>query len=158
VKQNDIEIRLGRVDEAVAVASILKRSFAEYEMLYTPEGFRATTPDSDVVSKRMSEGPLWIASIDEVLVGTGAAVAEGVSLYIRGMAVLPSARGNAVGESMLNHIQDHAVSSGCSRMFLSTTPFLTRAIRLYERFGFRRTADGPHDLFGTPLFTMEKIL
>ncbi len=41
-------------------------------------------------------------------------------------------------------------------MFLSTTPFLHSAIRLYERFGYRRTDDGMNDLFGTPLFTMEK--
>jgi len=35
---------------------------------------------------------------------------------------------------------------------------LSRAIRVYESFGFRRTEDGPQDLFGTPLFTMEKAL
>ncbi|HEY8226815.1 MAG TPA: hypothetical protein VIG25_16155, partial [Pyrinomonadaceae bacterium] len=44
------------------------------------------------------------------------------------------------------------------RLTLSTTPFLINAIRLYERSGFRRTTDGPHDLFGTPLFTMVKKL
>jgi hypothetical protein len=38
------------------------------------------------------------------------------------------------------------------------TPFLNTAIRLYEAFGFRRMNDGPHDLFGTPLFTMEKTV
>jgi ribosomal protein S18 acetylase RimI-like enzyme len=43
-------------------------------------------------------------------------------------------------------------------MFLSTTPFLIGAISLYERAGFRRTGEGPHDLFGTPLFSMEKVL
>jgi len=31
-------------------------------------------------------------------------------------------------------------------------------MRLYERFGFQRTEEGPHDLFGTSLFTMEKQL
>jgi hypothetical protein len=41
---------------------------------------------------------------------------------------------------------------------LSTTPFLNSAIRLYENFGFRRNEAEPHDLFGTPMFTMEKIL
>jgi hypothetical protein len=41
---------------------------------------------------------------------------------------------------------------------VSTTPFLLRAITLYERCGFRRTGDGPEDLSGTPLFTMEKTL
>ncbi|HEV8659305.1 MAG TPA: hypothetical protein VGS96_11840 [Thermoanaerobaculia bacterium] len=41
-------------------------------------------------------------------------------------------------------------------LVLSTTPFLDRAIALYERCGFRRTDEPPHDRFGTPLFTMRK--
>ena len=32
------------------------------------------------------------------------------------------------------------------------------AIRLYEQAGFARTSVPPHELFGTPLFTMEKVI
>ena len=74
------------------------------------------------------------------------------------MAVLPAARGQRVGELLLKQVEDFAIAHGCRRLFLSTTPFLSRAIRLYERFGFRRTEEGPGDLFGTPLYTMEKML
>jgi GNAT superfamily N-acetyltransferase len=59
---------------------------------------------------------------------------------------------------LLQHVEDWATSQGCSRLFFSTTPFLSAAIRLYEKFGFRRTGEGPHELAGTPLFTMEKKL
>ena len=72
------------------------------------------------------------------------------------MAVLPLARGGRIGALLLTHIEEFARTEGFSRLFLSTTPFLDRAIRLYERFGFCRTSAGPHELFGTPLFTMEK--
>lgn len=44
------------------------------------------------------------------------------------------------------------------RLTLSTTPFLLRAIRLYEQSGFRRISEGPDHLLGTPLFTMVKEL
>jgi GNAT superfamily N-acetyltransferase len=79
-------------------------------------------------------------------------------LCVRGMAVLPAARGLGVGRRLLAQVEAFAVENGCVRLFLSTTPFLTRAIRLYEDFGFRVTNDGPHDLFGTSLFSMEKML
>jgi ribosomal protein S18 acetylase RimI-like enzyme len=74
------------------------------------------------------------------------------------MAVLPRARGKKIGWSLLKAVEHFARRQNCRRMFLSTTPFLHRAIRLYERFGFRRGAEGPHELFGTPLFTMVKRL
>ena len=154
-----INIRTATPGEAEAIAAVLHESFAEYERLYTPEAFAATAPSSDRILSRMSEGPAWVAVRDDgLIVGTGAAVGKGESLYIRGMAVLPAARGRGVGEALLRHIEGFAAAQGYRRLILSTTPFLDRAIRLYERFGFRRGDEGPHDLFGTPLFSMVKEL
>ncbi len=136
---------------------MLLESFVEYKALYTDAGYAATTPASDQVFERLKEGPVWVAVHYEVIVGTASAVRQGDRLYVRGMAVLPAARGQRIGERLLARIQRYAVEHNCNRMFLSTTPFLTAAIRLYEHFGFRRTLEGPHDLFGTPLFTMERI-
>jgi len=90
--------------------------------------------------------------------GTVSAVARADSLYVRGMAVLPAARGRRIGQCLLQQAEKFALGNHCRRLFLSTTPFLLRAIRLYEHFGFCRTDEGPRELFGTPLFTMEKLL
>ncbi len=106
----------------------------------------------------MQEGPLWVAVREGAILGTVAAISRGGDLYIRGMAVLPSARGQAIGELLLEHIGKYALAHGHKRLTLSTTPFLDRAIRLYESCGFRRVEEGPHELFGTPLFAMEKVL
>ncbi len=108
--------------------------------------------------ERLTEGPIWVAIRDGVMVGTVSVVEHGESLYIRGMAVLPNARGLSVGQALLHHVEEFALAHGSRRLFLSTTPFLSRAIRLYEHFGFTRTGAGPHELLGTPLFTMEKML
>jgi GNAT superfamily N-acetyltransferase len=70
--------------------------------------------------------------------------------------VLPSARGSGIAAQMLEVVEERASREGCGSVFLSTTPFLSGAIRLYEGSGFRRTEEGPHNLSGTPLFTMEK--
>jgi len=59
---------------------------------------------------------------------------------------------------LLRQVESFASAHGYKRLLLSTTRFLTRAIRLYEHFGFRRSSDEPTDLFGTPLFTMIKPL
>ena len=146
------------VDDAEAIASVLLDSFVEYKPLYTDDGFAATTPAREQILDRMKEGPVWVALHEEMIVGTVSVVVKGESLYVRGMAVLPSARGHRVGELLLRQIEEFASEHDLQPLFLSTTPFLHRAIRLYERHGFVRVDDGPHDLFGTPLFTMEKVL
>ena len=151
-----IQIRRGSSKDAAAIALVLRESFNEYKSLYTDEGFAATTPGREQILSRMTEGPLWIALLNNEMVGTVSVVLKGEALYIRGMAVLPAARGNQIGELLLKQVEDWAGAHNCKRLFLSTTPFLHRAIRLYEKLGFRRTDQGPHDIFETPLFTMEK--
>lgn len=155
-KEPGIEIRMAVEDDASAIASVLSESFVEYKSSYTDGGFTATTPTSDQVRNRMNEGPVWVALLNEVIVGTASAVPKGEALYIRGMAVLPAARGHKVGELLLKQIENYAAAHGYKSLVLSTTPFLARAIRLYEHFGFCRSSEGPHDLFGTPLFSMVK--
>jgi GNAT superfamily N-acetyltransferase len=152
------QIRLAELDEASLIASILHDAFAEYEPAYTPEGLAATTPTSDQIRARWHEGPVWVALLDGTVVGTVAAVPKGEALYVRSMAILPAARGQGIGELLLREVESFALAHGHRRLLLSTTPYLARAIRLYERFGFERSDDGPDDLFGTPLFTMVKAI
>ncbi|HEY6370340.1 MAG TPA: GNAT family N-acetyltransferase [Candidatus Sulfotelmatobacter sp.] len=154
----DIQIRHAGPQDAEAIADVLYESFLEYQVLYTREGFEATTPHADQILARLREGPVWVAVRDETVLGSVAAVVKGPSVYMRGMAVLPAARGLRVGARLLRCVEDWACSQGFRRVFLSTTPFLKAAISLYESAGFRRTDEGPRDLFGTPLCTMEKNL
>jgi len=150
------EIRLARPDDAPAIATALRTSFIEYESLYTPGGYAATTPKADEITRRFAEGQTWVAESSGEIVGTVSVVPEQDSLYIRSMAVVPAARGAHIGERLLMEIENFAFAGAYKRLFLSTTPFLYRAIRLYESFGFIRNDEPPHELFGTPLVTMSK--
>ncbi|HYJ46313.1 MAG TPA: GNAT family N-acetyltransferase, partial [Pyrinomonadaceae bacterium] len=151
-------IRRAAPDDAAPIAATLYGSFLAYEASYTPEAFAATVSTPGQILERMREGPIWVALENGALVGTVSVVLKGEALYIRGMAVSPAARGKRLGRRLLECAEEFARQNGCKRLFLSTTPFLTRAIRLYEHYGFHRTNDEPHDLCGTPLFTMVKPL
>lgn len=153
-----VRIRRGVTEDARAIASVLYESFAEYESLYTPEGFAVTVSTPEQVLARLRGEPVWVALKDEVIVGTVGATPKGEALYVRSMAVVPRGRGARIGRELMKHVEEYAIERGFKRMFLSTTPFLTRAIKLYEQCGFSRSPEGPHDLAGTPLFTMVKNL
>jgi len=154
-----ISLRRARPGDELAISTVLLEAFREYKPQYTELGFVATTPAPAEVLRRMEEGPVWVALIESDVVATVSAVLrDGGVLYIRGMAVLPQARGKRIGKLMFELIEAFAKEHDCERLVLSTTPFLDRAIRLYETLGFVRTDGGPHDLHGTSLFTMEKPL
>ena len=106
----------------------------------------------------MGQGPAWLAETPALVIGTVAALQQENSIYVRGMAVLPVARGCGAGSALLRQAQDWALEQSGNRLYLSTTPFLHSAIRLYEKFGFSRIDEEPRDLFGTALFFMEKHL
>ena len=153
-----MEVRIAIPNDSALIASVLYDSFVEYASFYTPEAFAATTPPHNLIRARLNEGPVWVAVQNTSIVGTVSAVPKSEGLYVRSMAVLPAARGQRIGRLLLQAIEDFARARGYRRLFLSTTPFLLRAIRLYEHFDFRRSDEGANDLFGTPLFTMVKTL
>src|SRR5262245_426572 len=159
-KQPEIRIRLAIFSDAPSIASVLHHSFVEYRSSYTPQGFSATVLTIDEIEARLrlNEGPVWVALCGKAIIGTVSAVPIGESVYIRSMSVLPAARGLGVGVMLLKQIEMYALANGHNGLVLSTTPFLHRAIRLYEHFGFHRCDKCDYDLFGTPLFTMIKTL
>ena len=153
-----MRIRTAVPDDVPAIASTLHRAFLEFEPLYTPEAFVATISSPGRIRLRLSEGPIWVALQGAVVIGTVSVAPKGDALYVRGMAVDPVARGSGIGRELMKRIEEYATERGFRRLYLSTTPFLIGAIRLYENCGFVRNEDGPDNLFGTPLFTMEKKL
>jgi GNAT superfamily N-acetyltransferase len=153
-----MKIRLAASSDASAVANLIFQSFLEYRSSYTDEAFAATCPSSIEMENRISEGPIWMAIEEETVVGTVSGVPVGNALLVRSLAVLPSERGQGTGELLLDQVENYAYENGYTRLVLSTTPFLTPAIRLHEQFGFRRSSEGPSDRLGTPIFTMVKEL
>jgi putative acetyltransferase len=151
-----ITLRAAATTDAAAIASLLTEAFREFEPLYSPGGYRATTPSAHEIERRFADGPIWVAEDDGGIAGTVSAIVRPDGVYVRSMAVRPAVRRCGVGQLLLNQVQEFAVAQQRSHLYLSTTPFLSSAIQLYERAGFIRTSAPPYELFGTPLFTMEK--
>src|SRR5262245_59965317 len=127
---DSVSVRFAGIDEAATVVALLHEAFAEYERLYTPAAFSVTTPTAEQLRARWAEGPVWIVWIAGRALGTVAAVLTNEGLYVRSMAVSPEGRGRGVGRLLLEQVENFARQCECKRLFLSTTPFLHRAIQL----------------------------
>jgi putative acetyltransferase len=152
-----VEIRRANQRDAAAIELLIRESFHEHEPAFTPKAFDLATPGKHEIGKRMKESAVWVAVRADVIVGTISAYSEGSSLHIRSMAVHPRARGQGIGKLLLGRVEDFASANGYKRLLLNTTPFVNRAIRLYEAFGFGFTG-AERNWFGTRLRTMTKEL
>jgi GNAT superfamily N-acetyltransferase len=75
---------------------------------------------------------------DGGVVGTAALQLTGpASGELRKMFLLPRARGRGMGRALLDAVLDAARARGLERLTLTTRHRYDRAIRLYERAGFR---------------------
>ena len=154
-----LQIRAATADDAGSISAILIEAFSELRESYTAEAFKAVTPAEDEIVRRLDEGPIWVAEKDGEILGTVSAVPEPEWLYIRSMAVRPNVQGLGVGSRLLNAVEEYATENGFDRLFLYTTYFSPRAIKVYEKRGFIRGRDTTADeWFGTPGLAMEKKL
>jgi len=91
----------------------------------------------DAADVRGPRGCFVLARVDGAAVGCGALrplsaqVAELKSMYAR-----PGTAG--VGSALLAHLEARAVALGCTELWLETRQVNVRAVRFYERHGFRR--------------------
>ena len=158
ISELDILIKRAGFEDCVSMAQVLSLSFAEFEHLYTEKAFLETNISPEEVKARLVEGPAWIALQHNEIVGTASILELEDHVYIRGMAIVPMARGVGLGSKLLQKIENYAIESGTQQLRLSTTPFLDSAIKLYKRFGFKFINVPPHDLYGTELLSMQKML
>ena len=94
------------------------------------------------VEKLLREGvAFFVARVDGAAAGCG-----GVQLFgteygeLKRMYVRPGFRGKGVGKQILEHLADYSQRHGVTLLRLETGIYQVEAIRLYERFGFRRIA------------------
>lgn len=153
-----LQIRHATFHDTPAIAAVLKQVFMEYQGVLTPAALVATTPTPDQIAQRLVDGPIWVAVLNQQIVGTVSAIPKTEGVYIRSMAILPAARGQGIGRLLLAQIENFAHIIQYPRLFLSTASFLNRAVALYEKAGFERSDDGPTELYGTPIFSMAKSL
>jgi GNAT superfamily N-acetyltransferase len=152
-------IRKATYEDCAAILQCLSSAFAPYRESYTPEAFLDTVLTPDAFRHRLSEMSVVVAtSTSGEVVGTIAYRAlEGGEGHLRGMAVRPEWQGSGLSTSLLETAEDELRRAGCKIITLNTTEPLNRAIRFYEKNGFRPTGKIGR-FFGMPLFEYRRTI
>ena len=154
-----ITVRRATPSDADGILACLRAAFAPFQSSYTPAGYLDTVLTPDTLASRFKTMSLFVAVAEEGrLVGTIAcARAVNAEGHLRGMAVLPEEQGSEVAGRLLEQAEAELRALGCRRVTLDTTEPLKRAMRFYERHGYRPTGRVA-DFFGMPLHEYAKAL
>ena len=154
----DFFIRHANAEDASAILNCLAAAFEPYRSRYTPGAWLDTVLTPETLQQRMlSMGVLVAVSPQEGVIGTIALASMDEEGHLRGMAVMPAWHGRGVAEALLLAAEDDLIRRGCNRMTLDTTEPLQRAMRFYEKYGYRRSGKET-DFFGMPLHEYVKAL
>ena len=157
---NIIISRTSDINNAKAIHDVLFDAFMPYRKQYTEAAFNATVISEENLKKRISDKvfDVLIAFYNSSICGTASVkVQDKDNLYLAGMAVKPGYYGKGIGHKILNAAEETAMLNGCSKIILETSAPLLNAIKLYGKFGFKRTGKS-RDYFGINIFEMMKTL
>ena len=152
-------IRRATPADAPGILACLRVAFASYQSSYTAPAYEDTVLTGETLAQRFQFMSILVAvSGSGGIIGTVGcnAVGNGVG-HLRGMAVLKDWQGGGVAQQLLTSVEAELRALGCERVTLDTTAPLQRAIRFYERNGYRATGH-VSDFFGMPLFEYAKSL
>lgn len=149
-------IRRAGSSDAAAILDCLAEAFAPYRQSYNPEVFQDTVLTPETLDQRLKSMVLLVAADGAgTIAGTVAFSVVGEEGHLRGMAVRSKWQGAGLAQQLLEGAESELRARGCTRITLDTTAPLQRAIRFYEKNGYRLSGK-VNDFFGMPLYEYVK--
>lgn len=154
-----ISIRRAADSDAPGILACLQAAFAPYRDLYNPAAYLDTVLTPETLRERFAIMEIFVAvAPSDQIVGTIACnLLSPTEGHIRGMAVLPTWQGAGIAAQLLAHAEAELRKQNCTHITLDTTEPLQRAMRFYEKFGYRPSGKIT-DFFGMPLMEYHKFL
>ena len=157
--ENDITVRAAREEDIGEIHNVLVQAFAPYRKDYTDSAYEKTVVPMNEIAERLGDPDkmVFVAQLGGRIVGTAAVDIVSGNCYIQSMAVRPHVQHKGIGMIILEEIEKYARHRGVGVLLLECYELLTKAIRLYEKFGFARTGK-TRSYHGITIFEMEKGL
>jgi GNAT superfamily N-acetyltransferase len=127
---------------------------AAYERYVVRMGRRPAPMTADY-AQAVRDGRVWVAAVDDVLVGLVVLVLREDHLLVENLAVSPSAQGQGVGGRLLGFAEDHARRHGLSQVRLYTNEAMTENLAYYPRRGYLETHRGEQGGFRRVFFSKD---
>lgn len=131
-----------REGDNVALASMIRQVFEEHEAPQRGTVYSDPTTDDLYSLFRAEHSQLWVAEVDGIPVGCGgvyptkgleSGCAELVKYYLA-----EKSRGLGIGRQLMEKCIQSAREMGYEKLYLESMPHFSKAVRIYEKLGFRK--------------------
>ena len=147
-------IRDARASDRAAIEAVTLSAYEQYGVVMPPalwvryrenivSTLAAAPPGTQIVAEEDGRivGSVLLYPAGAKLVAPGGGSMTLALPEVRLLAVAPSARGQGLGNLLMEECVRRARESGAEALTLHTTDTMQAAMRLYERLGFRRMPD-----------------
>jgi GNAT superfamily N-acetyltransferase len=151
----DIRIRDAAAADHEAIRRLLYDAYAPYGRLLPPVVFARWLADLQDLDRHGAQGRLIVAERAGRIVASGAFYPDSSLQGLgwpagwaggRALAVDPSTRGRGVARAMIDICETLAIRTGAEAFAFHTAEFMTKAVALYDRLGYRRAPEFDVDL------------
>jgi putative acetyltransferase len=124
-----------------ALAAIIRNTLTEFKANHPGTVYFDPSTDNLYDLFRQSRSFYFVAEKDSRLLGgAGIFPSEGLpddTCELVKMYLLPEARGIGLGKRLIESALNFARTAGFRRVYIETMPELSKAMKVYEKFGFR---------------------
>jgi GNAT superfamily N-acetyltransferase len=151
----DVLVRPARRRDHPVIRRIVRDAYREYAAVMPPTMFRRYLLDLVDLDRQARLGMLLVAEVDGRVCGSAAfhpdASLQGLGWPAgwaggRALAVHREARNHGVARALIAECERLARTVGAPVFAFHTTPFMTRAVSLYDGLGYRRAPEYDLDL------------
>jgi ribosomal protein S18 acetylase RimI-like enzyme len=144
------EMRPGDLGEIVRLHGVLYAE--EYSLDNTFEAYVAGSLSEFVLAKDREGQRIWVVEVGEKVAGCIAIVRSGEGVaQLRWFILAPETRGRGLGKRLMGEAVEYSREVGYRRIILWTFSELETAIALYRRWGFEKTEEKAHRIWGRDL-------
>lgn len=145
-RMSSIEIRTIEQPDNPALAIIIRQTLAEFGANHPGTVYYDSSTDALFELFQTSGSSYFVATQNgQLLGGAGIFPSDGLpagTCELVKMYLLPEARGLGLGKLLIDKALAYAKQAGYQQVYLETMPELSKAVSVYEKFGFRYL-DGP---------------
>jgi len=142
-----VAVRDATPADHAAIREVVQAAYRPYAAKLPPTAFRAYLADLLDIDAHARAGQLLVATVDDRVAGSVVfypdASAQGLGWPTgwaggRALAVHPDRRRHGAGTALMAELERRALACGAPAFAFHTSQFMTTAIALYERLGYRR--------------------